>query len=172
MSNLLKQKNAAGKLIEFGMVRHTADNIAHRNNDRNEHQSFFQGQGKILLALSQKDGLSQKELATNLDLTAQSTAEFVNKLVKKDLVTKEKSDKDRRMTVIHLTDLGRQKIDTESSKIPDFLKVLSDEELDQLTHILTKINDSLYDEINNSEQPTLFKKSQQIIKDHFRDWFL
>ncbi|MFD1418604.1 MarR family winged helix-turn-helix transcriptional regulator [Companilactobacillus keshanensis] len=172
MPNLLKQKNAAGKLIEFGMVRHVADNIAHRDSDNVERQSMFQGQGKILIALSQNDGLSQKELATRLDLTAQSTAEFVNKLVKKNLVTKEKSTKDRRMTIIRLTDSGRKMATTESSKVPEFLNVLSDEELDQLTSILTKINSSLYDEINNSDQPTLFEKSQQVIKDHIRDWFL
>ncbi|WP_125588042.1 MarR family winged helix-turn-helix transcriptional regulator [Companilactobacillus jidongensis] len=172
MPNLLKQKNAAGKLIEFGMVRHLADNVAHRDSDKGERQSMFQGQGKILLALAQTDGLSQKELATKLDLTAQSTAEFVNKLVKKHYVTKEKSVTDRRMTIIRLTDLGRQTATDESSKIPNFLNVLTDEELDQLTNILTKINNSLYEEIDSSDQPSLFKKSQQVIKDHIRDWFL
>ncbi|MFC6176568.1 MarR family winged helix-turn-helix transcriptional regulator [Companilactobacillus huachuanensis] len=172
MPNLLKQKTAAGKLIEFGMVRHIADNATHKDSDKNERRSMFQGQGKILLALSQSDGLSQKELATRLDLTAQSTAEFVNKLVKKQLVTKEKSTKDRRMTIIRLTDLGRQTATTEASEVPDFLKVLNDEELDQFNNILTKINTQLYEEIDNSDKQNLFSKSKQIIKDGIRDWFL
>lgn len=169
MSNLLKQKNAAGKLIEFGMVRHIADDLAHREHD--DHRSIFQGQGKILLALSQTDGLSQKELATRLNLTAQSTAEFVNKLVKKHLVTKEKSTVDRRVTIIRLTDLGRQTASKESAKIPDFLTVLSDEELDQFTTILTKINESLYDEIKTAN-PSWVNKFHQTISDHLRDWFM
>jgi len=171
MPDLLKQKNAAGKLIEFGMVRHVADKVSHRNTDEDERKFMFQGQGKILLALSQTDGLSQKELATRLDLTAQSTAEFVNKLVKKDLVTKEKSTTDRRMTIIRITDLGRQTATMESS-VPEFLNALTDEELDQFANILTKINTHLYEEIENTDHQNLFSRSKQMIKDGIRDWFL
>lgn len=170
MPNLLKQKNTAGKLIEFGMVRHVADKVAHRNSDEDE-KFMFQGQGKILLALSQNNGLSQKELATRLDLTAQSTAEFVNKLVKKGFVTKEKSTTDRRMTIIRITDLGRQTTTMESS-VPEFLNALSDEELDQFANILTKINTHLYAEIDNADHQNIFSKSKQMIKDGLRDWFL
>lgn len=170
MPNLLKQKNAAGKLIEFGMVRHVADKVTHRNSDE-EGKFMFQGQGKILLALSQTDGLSQKELATRLDLTAQSTAEFVNKLVKKGLVTKEKSTTDRRMTIIRITDLGRQTTTMESA-VPEFLNALTDEELDQFANILTKINTHLYAEIDNADHQNIFSKSKQMIKDGIRDWSL
>ncbi|AVK60351.1 transcriptional regulator [Lactobacillus sp. CBA3605] len=172
MPNLSKQKKATGKLIEFGMVRHTADELNHRSHSaKDDHPLRFQGQGKILLALSQTDGLSQKELATRLNLTAQSTAEFVNKLVKRALVTKEKSTTDRRKTIIHLTALGRETAAAEIEKVPEFLNVLSDTELDQLTTILTKINDSLYNEINTAN-PTLFNKFQQTVTNHLRDWFL
>ncbi|WP_125763763.1 MarR family winged helix-turn-helix transcriptional regulator [Levilactobacillus mulengensis] len=172
MPNLAKQKNAAGKLIEFGMIRHTADEIAHRNHtDKGERPLRFQGQGKLLLALSQEDGLSQKELATRLNLTVQSTAEFVNKLVKKDLVTKEKSTTDRRKTIIRLTDQGRAAAETETAKVPEFLTTLTDTELDQLTSILTKINANLYDEINTADD-TKSSKVQQAVSDWLRDWFL
>ncbi|WP_143462975.1 MarR family winged helix-turn-helix transcriptional regulator [Levilactobacillus enshiensis] len=172
MPNLAKQRKAAGKLIEFGMVRHTAEELIHREHaDKDEHPLRFQGQGKILLTLAQADGLSQKELATRLNLTAQSTAEFVNKLVKKQLVTKEKSTTDRRKTIIHLTDLGRATAETETAKVPEFLNTLTDTELDQLTTILTKINTSLYDEINTAN-PTRFDKFQQTVANHIRDWFL
>lgn len=171
MPNLLKKKSAAGKLMEFNMVRHTVDNMYHRNSDQGERRFLFQGQGKILVALSQNDGISQKELATSLDLSAQSTAEFVNKLVNKGLVTKEKSTTDKRVSIIKLTESGREIATKESEKIPEFFDVLTDEELDQFTNILTKINTKLYDEINESNS-SLFKKTQKIVKEHFRDWFL
>ncbi|WP_125566422.1 MarR family winged helix-turn-helix transcriptional regulator [Companilactobacillus insicii] len=171
MPNLIKQKNAASKLMEFGIVRHTVDNMYHRNPDQGERRFQFQGQGKILIALSQEDGISQKELATKLDLSAQSTAEFVNKLVSKGFVTKEKSTIDRRMTIIKLTEAGRESATKESQKIPEFLNVLTDEELDQFTNILTKINSSMYNEINENNS-NLFKKTQKTIKEHFRDWFM
>ncbi|KRN01471.1 transcriptional regulator [Levilactobacillus senmaizukei DSM 21775 = NBRC 103853] len=171
MPNLDKQKNAAGKLIEFDMVSHTADELAHRNHaDKDEHPLRFQGQGKILLALAQNNGLSQKELATRLNLAVQSTAEFVNKLVKKDLVTKEKSSTDRRKTIIRLTDLGRETA-AETAKVPAYLEGLSDTELDQLTAILTKINQHLYEDIDQAS-PTYSSKFQETVADHLRDWFM
>ena len=169
MPDLTKQKNAAGKLIEFDMVHHTADEIAHRNHA--DKTLRFQGQGKILLALSQADGLSQKDLATRLNLSVQSTAEFVNKLVKKDLVSKEKSTTDRRKTIIRLTNLGQQTASAETAKIPEFLTGLSDTELDQLTAILTKINNNLYAEID-AASPTETNKFEAVVKDRLRDWFL
>lgn len=172
MPDLTKQKNAAGKLIEFGMVSHTAEEVAHRNHlDKEDHPLRFQGQGKVLLALSQDDGLSQKELATRLNLAVQSTAEFVNKLVKKNLVTKEKSTTDRRKTIIRLTDLGRETAATETAKVPAYLETLTDTELEQLTAILTKINNNLYDEIDTMT-PTQSNKFKAAVADHLRDWFL
>ncbi len=172
MPNLTKQKNAAGKLIEFGMVSHTADEVAQRTHaDKGDRPLRFQGQGKILLALSQDDGLSQKELATRLNLAVQSTAEFVNKLVKKQLVTKEKSTTDRRKTIIRLTELGRETAATETSKVPAYLNSLTDTELDQLTTILTKINDNLYDEID-AMTPAQSNKFKATVADHLRDWFM
>ncbi|MGX6429621.1 MarR family winged helix-turn-helix transcriptional regulator [Levilactobacillus yonginensis] len=172
MPNINKQKNAAGKLIEFGMVSHTADEVARRYHaEQDKHPLRFQGQGKILLTLAQADGLSQKELATRLNLTVQSTAEFVNKLVKKQLVTKEKSTTDRRKTIIRLTDLGRETAATETAQVPAYLDSLTDVELDQLTTILTKINHNLYDEID-SITPDQSGKFQQVVADRLRDWFL
>lgn len=89
----------------------------------------------------------------------------------KKLVTKEKSTTDRRMTVIKLTKKGREIANKESSKVPEFLNVLSDEELDQFSNILTKLNTSLYEEINENDS-NVFKKTQKTIKEHFRDWFM
>ncbi|MFC6206381.1 MULTISPECIES: MarR family winged helix-turn-helix transcriptional regulator [Levilactobacillus] len=172
MPNINKQKSAAGKLIEFGMVSHTADEVARRYHaEQDKHPLRFQGQGKILLTLAQADGLSQKELATRLNLTVQSTAEFVNKLVKKQLVTKEKSTSDRRKTIIRLTDLGRETAATETAQVPAYLDSLTDTELDQLTTILTKINHNLYDEIDTIT-PDQSGKFQQVVADRLRDWFL
>lgn len=172
MPELNKQKKAAGKLIEFDMVHHTADEVARRHHSNKTKQPLrFQGQGKILLTLSQSDGLSQKDLATRLNLSVQSTAEFVNKLVKKGLVTKEKSETDRRKTVIRLTNLGEQTATAETAQVPEFLTTLTDTELDQLTTIFTKINNNLYHEID-AASPAQTGKFQEVVADRLRDWFL
>ncbi|AKP68282.1 MarR family winged helix-turn-helix transcriptional regulator [Companilactobacillus ginsenosidimutans] len=172
MPNLSKQKQAAEKLIEFDMVRHIANDVTRLgHSDYEDNQPLFKGQGKILLALSQEDGLSQKELASRLNLTAQSTAEFVGKLVKKGFVTKEKSKEDRRVSIIKLTESGRENASSQTAEIPEYIQNLSDEELDQLISIFTKINNDLYEKIKTTN-PTWFSKFQKTVSDTVRDWFL
>ncbi|MQS88908.1 MarR family winged helix-turn-helix transcriptional regulator [Companilactobacillus mishanensis] len=172
MPNITKQKNAASKLIEFNMVRHIAEDATRLgHSDYDDNQPLFKGQGKILLALSQEDGLSQKELADRLNLTAQSTAEFVGKLVKKGFVTKEKSQHDKRVVIIKLTDSGRENSQTATAEIPDYIKALTDEELDQLSALFTKINANLYEQIK-ATNPTWFSKFHKTVTDTVRDWFL
>ena len=162
MSDLFKQETTASKLIEFGMLRHVADDIADRDDDHPERQMIFQGQGKILLALMQEDHLAQKELAERVNLTAQSTAEFVRKLEKKGFVTRMKSPTDQRVTVVSITDAGRKETTKNVQQIPSFLTILDDTELDQLSHILDKINQHMYEEVN-AANPTWFNKFHQVI---------
>lgn len=69
---------------------------------------LYQGQGNILMALGKEDGLSQKQLAERLGISAPSVTEFVNKLVSKGLVTKTRSTTDKRIFKINLTAAGRQ----------------------------------------------------------------
>ncbi|WP_318766523.1 MarR family transcriptional regulator [Lactiplantibacillus carotarum] len=80
MANLINQGKTAGKLVEFAMLQNIAEDDRRHEND---YQMLFQGQGKVLLALSDQDHLSQKELVDRLNLTPQSTAEFVRKLEKR-----------------------------------------------------------------------------------------
>lgn len=73
---------------------------------------LYQGQGNILMALGEQDGQSQKALSQRLKISAPSTTEFVSKLVKKGLVKKQRSEKDKRVTLISLTDAGRKSLQT------------------------------------------------------------
>lgn len=166
MDHLLKQQVATSKLVEFGALRHVANDIGHRDNDHQENQLIVQGQGKILLALMTEDNVAQKQLADKVNLTAQSTAEFVRKLEKRRLVTRKKSTVDKRVTVVSLTALGRQEANQSLQEIPSFLQVLSDEELDQFAGLLSKINDGLYAEIGDAD-PTWFNKFHQLLTSHY-----
>lgn len=47
------------------------------------HLPVFKGQNKILVALSEGDNISQKELSQRLGISVQSIAEFIAKLLKK-----------------------------------------------------------------------------------------
>ncbi|KRN99019.1 MarR family winged helix-turn-helix transcriptional regulator [Companilactobacillus kimchiensis] len=159
MSDLIKQEKTAGKLVKLGMLQHVSEEVSKKHPD---YRMLFQGQGKILLALTEEDDLPQKELAKRLDMTAQSTAEFVRKLEKKGLVSRVKSVSDKRIIIVSLTEAGRMETKKSIQVIPEYLKDLSDVELDQLGNILDKVNDRIYEEIKSAD-PTLHNKYHQMV---------
>ncbi len=60
-----------------------------------------------LTVLERRDGLVSSELARNSFVTAQSMADLVNALLRRELVTRDRDDVDRRRLVISLTSEGR-----------------------------------------------------------------
>ncbi|PTM21390.1 transcriptional regulator [Lactobacillus sp. PFC-70] len=159
MTDLTGQGQTAGKLIEFEMLQNIAEDDTQHASD---YKMLFQGQGKILLALTDQDGLSQKALVERLNLTPQSTAEFVRKLEKRGLVTRTKSTADKRVTIVRLTTAGRAEIQKRTRSIPSYLRVLSPQELNQFNHILDKINGQMYQDIQNAN-PSLHHRYHQFM---------
>ncbi|WP_129044724.1 MarR family winged helix-turn-helix transcriptional regulator [Companilactobacillus metriopterae] len=162
MANIINQSKTAGKLVEFSMLQNIAEDDSQSKND---YKMLFQGQGKVLLALSDNDNLSQKDLVERLNMTPQSVAEFVQKLEKRGLVSKKKSSTDKRVTIVSLTENGRLETEKGNQVIPNYLKALNDEELIQLNNILDKINDQMYHDIKDAD-PTLHNKYHQIMLNH------
>lgn len=162
MTDLINQEKTAGKLVEFGMLQNIAeDDIQHKS----DYKTLFQGQGKILLALSDNDNLSQKDLAERLSMTPQSMAEFVRKLEKRGLVSRKKSSSDKRVTIVSLTNEGRQETERRTQAIPKYLRVLNADELAQFNNILDKINEQMYLDIKDAD-PTLHNKYHQLMLNH------
>ncbi|KLD59331.1 hypothetical protein WP50_19290, partial [Lactiplantibacillus plantarum] len=92
--------------------------MTHRNLLKMWHNpDNVEGQGKILLALADEDHLSQKQLASRLGMSPQSTSEFVYKLVNRQLVTLSKSTKDRRVNLVNLTAAGRKEIASAAQEV-------------------------------------------------------
>ncbi|GEO78032.1 transcriptional regulator [Companilactobacillus mindensis DSM 14500] len=162
MADLINQGKTAGKLVEFGMLQNIAEDDSQHKND---YKTLFQGQGKILLALSDNDDLSQKDLVDRLNMTPQSVAEFVRKLEGRGLVSRKKSTTDKRVTIVSLTKEGRLETEKRMQVIPRFLRALNDEELLQFNNILDKINEQMYLDIKNAD-PTLQNKYHQMMLNH------
>lgn len=162
MADLINQGKTAGKLVEFGMLQNIAEDDAQGKID---YKALFQGQGKILLALSDNNNLSQKDLVERLNMTPQSVAEFVRKLESRGLVSRKKSTTDKRVTIVSLTEAGRLEIDKSMQVIPKYLRALSDEELQQFNNILDKINEQMYRDIKDAD-PTLHNKYHQLMLNH------
>lgn len=157
MANQIKKELAAGKLAEYEQLSKIYDDIVKNFRPR----LTVEGQGKILLALAEEDHLSQKQLATRLGMSPQSTSEFVYKLVKRNMVVLTKSAKDRRVNLVNLTAAGRQEIESADQEVPPFMRVLSDTELDQLSSLLAKITTAMYTDIDTAN-PTLGVKFHKL----------
>lgn len=166
MANEIKSELAAGKLAEYEQLSKIYDDIVKQAKPR----LTVEGQGKILLALSDEDHQSQRELATRLGMSPQSTSEFVYKLVKRNLVTLTKSPKDRRVNLVNLTTEGRQEIESAAQEVPPFLKALSDTEMDQLSSLLNKITTAMYEDID-AANPTLGVKFHKLFASRYLKQF-
>lgn len=166
MSDNIKAELAAGKLAEYEQLNKIYDDIVKQARPR----LTVAGQGKILLALADEDHLSQRQLATRLGMSPQSTSEFVSKLVKRGLVSLTKSPKDRRVNLVNITSTGRQEIESASQEVPPFLDNFSDDELDQLTQLLNKITTSMYADID-AANPTLAVKFHKLFASRYLNQF-
>lgn len=162
MTNLMGQGKTASKLVEFGMLQNIAEDDSQHKND---YKTLFQGQGKILLTLSDNDNMSQKALAERVNMTPQSMAEFVRKLEKRGLVSRKKSSTDKRVIIVSLTEEGRLETEKRTQVIPKYLRVLNDEELNQFNKILDKINQQMYLDIKDAD-PTLHNKYHKLMLNH------
>lgn len=166
MANEIKAELAAGKLAEYEQLSKIYDDIVKQARPR----LTVEGQGKILLALTDEDHLSQRQLATRLAMSPQSTSEFVYKLVKRELVTLTKSPKDRRVNLVNLTPAGRQEIESAAQEVPPFVRTLSDTELEQLSALMTKITTAMYADID-AANPTLGVKFHKLFASRYLKQF-
>lgn len=137
MVDLIEKHQLAAKLFEFTSLQNLANEQVER------HSPVFRGQNKVLIALSEGDNISQKELAERLNMSVQSTAEFITKLIKKNFVTKKKSPTDGRIQLVTLTEKGRREAEKSLFYIPEYIDYLDPEEWNQLANILDKMNDGI-----------------------------
>ncbi len=66
------------------------------------------GHGKILHALEQCDGLTQKELAARLEIRPQSLTEALTRLEEHGFITRTRSERDKREQLVCITERGRE----------------------------------------------------------------
>lgn len=101
------------------------------------------GQSQILQIIRNHGTISQKELVSLLDMRPQSASEMIRKLEKKEYITREKSQADKRIMTIHLTNRGKIAAQQSDDFQPILLDALTHEEKEQFDHILTKLIDEV-----------------------------
>lgn len=108
------------------------------------HHPPNRGFGHILEFLTQNDGVSQQLIADALELRPQSVCEAITVLEERGYIRKENSAKDRRVTLIYLTEPGRIRAAELAQERKEhaewFFSVLSSKEKAELLALLTKRN--------------------------------
>ncbi|MDR0921291.1 MAG: MarR family transcriptional regulator [Lactobacillales bacterium] len=161
MATLFETQQIIEKFMELSMLMQFSQDTKTRSG-----RNAFRGQGKVLLVLYQHENISQKELADYMRMTPQSTAEFVNKLVKRGMIEKSKSLTDGRVYLLRLTETGKKYVSDLELASPDGLKYIDEEEKQQLLSILTKLVDGMRADFEKREPEGVFDSLQNMIAQH------
>lgn len=134
-----------------------------------EMKSFTRGQGRILMILKRKDGISTKELSEILNISVGSLNETLNKLEKKEYIEKIPSENDKRVLLIYLTDKGKgirrpKPVDVE------IFDILSDDEKIEFHDYLKRLTKEIHLKLR-AEDPEkyerMLKHRQEVLRKHF-----
>lgn len=103
-----------------------------------------QAQLLFIVADHKEEGISVKELAKTTNVTSGAITQFIDTLVKKDLVKREEDPNDRRVLRLKLTELARNQLQyfrkdylASATRTFDFL---SNDEINELIKLLTKVS--------------------------------
>ena len=99
---------------------------------------YGSSQDAVLRVLNKEGSISQKDLQHRLHVAPGSVSELISKMEEKGLLVREKNEDDRRHTILHISEEGKEA--ARDLKEPEpFLKMLSDEELQTLSGLLKKV---------------------------------
>lgn len=115
----------------------------HRHHDDQGPRQGGRGPMRLLRLIKENDGLTNSEIAEQLDIRPSSVSAGLARLEEDGFITRETSEDDKRVTHIHLTDDGKKFIETMKAnrqQLRDGLfDGISEEEQDQLITSLTKL---------------------------------
>lgn len=141
-------------------------------------KSITHGQGRILMMLNRKDGLSTKELSEIFNIKVTSLNETLNKLIDKGYIEKRPSNEDKRILLIYLTDKGRE-FKFEKPKDLDVFDCLNESQKEELDKYLTLITHEIHEKMrkeNPEKFEKMYKHRQEVFKKYFgcdenKEWF-
>lgn len=122
---------------------HGMHNFGPRNNPH-------RGQGRVLSLLKLQPSISQKDLSYLLDMRQQSLSELLLKLEKNEYIVRTPSEKDKRITMITLTDAGRTAAADMEGKETGTVRIfdcLSEEEQKTFGEYLDRLAEALEKEL-------------------------
>jgi DNA-binding MarR family transcriptional regulator len=121
-----------------------------RGRETRQHGGLSNAQYGLLFGLCEHSELSSSELASAADLSPATATEMLEGLAAAGLVTRERSERDRRVVLISLTARGRTLVEERRARLQPrwraALAEFSDEELRSAARVLERLQD-MFDEL-------------------------
>ncbi|MBC8610136.1 MarR family winged helix-turn-helix transcriptional regulator [Massiliimalia timonensis] len=119
---------------------------------------LYPGQQILMFVLDEDaNGLSQREIANRMAVKPATIAVMIQRMEKSGFVVRSIDEKDKRITRISLTDLGKQTVSyltkLRSQIREECLEGFSEEEAAQFQNFLDRMSKNLKNRTNNSKQP-------------------
>lgn len=115
--------------------------------------NLHRGQCRLLGKLQEEEGISQRELASRMNISAATLTRIVQNMEKNSFITRETSPNDQRVTLIHLTPKGvetRALLDAKLRAVDrKIFKNFTAEEKSLLQNMLLRIQEQLLLEIKD-----------------------
>jgi DNA-binding MarR family transcriptional regulator len=112
--------------------------------DWHKHQ---RGPRRVFAVLAERDGMTNAELAEELDVRPSSVTALVDRLEQQGMVSREPSPTDGRVTLIRLTAEGKDRVaqrsDEQEKMMSAALKTLTREDQEKLVELLRRVADNL-----------------------------
>lgn len=94
-------------LPTLGMMGIVLHKVMNRAKEMYQEFDLNKSQASILFALHQRDSMSQKELASRLNVSAPSITSAIQKMEKEDYLTRRPDENDQRVMRLSLTEKGK-----------------------------------------------------------------
>lgn len=113
-------------------------------NNHITHRGKGRGQGKVLKILARNGEISQKDLQDMLEIQSGSISEVLAKLEDKGMITRIKSEDDKRKVIVSITEAGKEKAASCGCKnrAERLYAGLTEEEKEELKFLLNKLVNS------------------------------
>ncbi|QGQ97477.1 MarR family transcriptional regulator [Paenibacillus psychroresistens] len=113
----------------------------------NEPDNLAGGQFYLLHNLSQKGTINASEVANMIGITSGAVTGMTDKLVSMGLITRERSETDRRVVLFSITDRGNETIkrirDRRFKRITELFRQINNSELETTINVFDKITSLL-----------------------------
>lgn len=132
---------------DLGLLGIVTHRVMKRAKSKYQEFDLNRTQASILFTLHQRSAMSQKELASNLNMTPPSITSAIQKMEREGYITRKPDEADQRIMRLALTEKGKtciqnvKKVAEEMSSL--IFRGMSPEEIMLFRRLLMQINDNL-----------------------------